>query len=108
MISPYSTKGARRKQPHLVNGFVALCNAIGWGGLAQLAIAQRSTRRVRIEERAIDRKGRLHTFGRRRDDELYTAAGIPRGVDARDVSRGVFPTLNTITPLAKFAAELFR
>ena len=76
--------------------------------MAGLVIAQRVTRSIRVEERAIDREGRLHTFGRRRDDELHTAAGIPRGIDARDVRRGVFPTLNTVTSLAKFATELFR
>jgi hypothetical protein len=76
--------------------------------MAGLVIAQRVTRSIRIEKRAIDREGCLHTFGRNRDDELHTAAGIPRGVDARDVRRGVFPTLNTVIFLAKFAAELFR
>ena len=76
--------------------------------MAGLVIAQRVTRSIRVEERAIDREGRLHTFGRSRDDELHTAAGIPRGIDARDVRRGVFPTLNTVVSLAKFATELFR
>ena len=77
-------------------------------GLAGLVIAQRVTPSIRIEERAIDREGCLHTFGRSRDDELHTPAGIPRGVDARDVRRRVFPTVNTVIFFAKFAAELFR
>jgi hypothetical protein len=76
--------------------------------LAGLVIPQRVTRSIRVEERVIDREGCLHTFGRSRDDELNPAAGIPRGVDARDVRRGIFPTLNTVISLAKFAAELFR
>ena len=76
--------------------------------MAGLVIAQRVTRSIRVEERAIDRKGRLHTFGRSRDDELHAPAGISRGIDARDVRRGVFPTLNAIIFLAKFATELFR
>jgi hypothetical protein len=54
-------------------------------GSAGLVIAQRVTRSIRIEERAIDREGCLHTFGRSRDDQLHAAAGIPRDVDARDV-----------------------
>ena len=76
--------------------------------MAGLVIAQRVTRSIRVEERTIDRKGRLHTFGRSRDDELHAAAGISRGIDARNVRRGVFPTLNTVISLAKFATELFR
>ena len=71
-------------------------------------IAQRVTRSIRVEERAIDRKGCLHTLGRSRDDELHAAAGISRGIDAGDVRRSVFPTLNTIISLAKFATELLR
>jgi hypothetical protein len=76
--------------------------------VAGLVIAQRVTRSIRVEERAIDREGRLHTFGRSRDDELHAAARIPSGIDARDVCRGVFPALNTVSFLAKFATELFR
>ena len=76
--------------------------------MARLVIAQRITRSIRVEERAIDCEGCLHTFGRSCDDELHAAAGIPRGIDARDVRRGVFPTLNTVISLAKFATELFR
>ena len=75
---------------------------------AGLTIAQRIARSIRIEKRTIDRKGRLHTFGRSRNDELHAAAGIPRGIDAGDVRCGVFPALNTISILAKFAAKLFR
>jgi hypothetical protein len=94
---------------HLVNGLVAAWrNAIRWRGLAGLVIAQRITPSIRIEERAIDCEGCLHTLGRSRDDELHTPAGIPRGIDARDIGRRVFPTLNTVIFLAKFAAELFR
>ena len=77
-------------------------------GLAGLVIAQRIARSIRIEERTIDRKGCLHTFGRSRNDELHAAAGIPRGIDAGDVRCGIFPALNTISILAKFAAKLFR
>ena len=76
--------------------------------MAGLVIAQRVTRSIRVEERAIDRKGCLHTFGRSRDDQLHAAADISRGIDVRDVRRGVFPTLNAIISLAKFATELFR
>ena len=76
--------------------------------MAGLAIAQRITRSIRVEERAIDRKGCLHTFGRSRYDELDATTGISRGINARNVRRGVFPTLNTITSFAKFATELFR
>ena len=84
------------------------CNTIRRRGLAGLVIAQRVTRSIRVEERAIDRKGCLHTLGRSRDDELHAAAGISRGIDARDVCCGVFPTLNTIISFAEFATELFR
>ena len=108
MIFQYLPTRASRSQPHLGNGLVAWRNAIRSRGLAGLVIAQRVTRSIRLEKRAIDREGCLHAFGRSRDDELHTAAGIPRGVDARDVRRGVFPTLNTVILLAKFAAELFR
>ena len=108
MIFEYLPTRASRSQPHLVNGFVAWRNAIRWRGLAGLVIAQRVTRSIRLEKRAIDRECCLHPFGGSRDDELHTAAGIPRGVDARDVRRGVFPTLNAIISLAKFATELFR
>ena len=76
--------------------------------MAGLVIAQCVTRSIRIEERAIDREGRLHTFGRSRNDELHATAGIPSGIDAGDVRRGVFAALNTISILAKFAAKLFR
>ena len=76
--------------------------------MAGLVIAQRVTRRIRVEERAIERKGCLHTFGRSRDDQLHAAADISRGIDVRDVRRGVFPTLNAIISLAKFATALFR
>ena len=76
--------------------------------MAGLAIAQRVTRSIRVEESAIDCKGCLHTFGRSSDDELDAAAGISRGIDARDVRRGVFPTLNAVVSLAKFATEPFR
>ena len=69
--------------------------------MAGLVIAQCVTRSIRIEERAIDREGRLHTFGRSRNDELHAAAGIPRGIDAGDVRCGVFPALNTIRPEAE-------
>ena len=72
-------------------------NAIRRRGLAGLVIAQRVTRSIRVEERTIDRKGRLHTFGRSRNDELHAAAGISRGIDAGDVRCGVFPALNTIS-----------
>ena len=71
-------------------------------------IFQRTPLCVRFEQSVVDRERRLHAFGRSRDDELHTAAGIPRCVQARDVRRGVFPTLNTVVLLAKFAAELFR
>ena len=76
--------------------------------MAGLVIAQCVTRSIRIEERTVDREGRLHTFGRSRNDELHAAAGIPSGIDAGGVRRGVFPALNTIGILAKFAAKLFR
>ena len=76
--------------------------------MAGLVIAQCVTRSIRIEERAIDREGRLHTFGRSRNDELHATTGISRGIDARNIRRGVFPTLNTVISLAKFATELFR
>ena len=76
--------------------------------MAGLVIAQCVVCSIRVEERAIDRKGCLHTFGRSRDDELHAAAGISRGIDARDVCCGVFPTLNTVISIAKFATELFR
>ena len=42
--------------------------------MAGLVIAQCVTRSIRIEERAIDREGRLHTFGRSRNDELHAAS----------------------------------
>jgi hypothetical protein len=76
--------------------------------LAGLVIAQRVTRSIRVEERAVDRKGCLHTFGRSCDDELHAAAGISRGIDARDVRRRIFTALNTIRILTKFATELLR
>ena len=76
--------------------------------MAGLAIAQRITRSIRVEERAIDRKGCLHTFGRSRYNELDATTGISRGINARDVRSGIFAALNTIRILAKFAAELFR
>jgi hypothetical protein len=76
--------------------------------LAGLVIAQRITLSIRLEERVIDRKGRLHTFGRGRDDELDATTGISCSINARDVRSGIFAALNTIRILAKFAAELFR
>ena len=76
--------------------------------MAGLVIAQRVTRSIRVEERAIDRKGCLHTFGRSRDDELDATTGISRSINARDVRSGIFAALNTIRILAKFATELFR
>ena len=76
--------------------------------MAGLAIAQRVTRSIRVEERAIDRKGCLHTFGRSRYDELHATTGISRGINARNVRRGVFPTLNAVISFTKFATELFR
>ena len=87
---------------------VARRNTIRRRRLAGLVIAQRVTLGIRVEERVIDRKGCLHTLGRGRDYELHAAAGISRCIDARDVCRGVFPTLNTVISLAKFATELFR
>ena len=71
-------------------------------------IFQRTRLCVRFEQSVINRERRLHAFGRSGDDELHTAAGIPRGVDARDVRRGVFPTQDAVISLAKFATELFR
>jgi hypothetical protein len=99
---------ASGSQLHLVNGLMARRNAIRRRGLPGLVIAQRVTRSIRVEESAVDREGRLHTFGRSRNDELHAAAGIPSGIDAGNVRCGVFPAPNTIGILAKFAAKLFR
>lgn len=66
-------------------------------------IAERVADSIRIKKRTIDRKGRLHTFGRSRNDELHAAACIPSRVDAGDVRCGVFPALNTITILTEAA-----
>ena len=93
---------------NLVKGLAFGFNAIRRRGLAGLVIAQRITHSIRVEERTIDRKGRLHTFGGSGNDELHAAAGIPRGIDAGDVRCGVFPALNIIGILAKFAAKLLR
>ncbi len=76
--------------------------------MAGLVIAQRITRSIRFEEGIIDSEGRLHAFGSCCNDKLHTTAGISRGIDARNIRRGVFPTLNTVISLAKFTTELFR
>jgi hypothetical protein len=76
--------------------------------LAGLVIAQRVTRSIRVEERTIDREGRLHAFCSCRNNKLDATAGISRRINARDVRSGIFAALNTIRILAKFAAEPFR
>ena len=93
---------------NLVNRLASGRNAIRKRGWAGLVIAQRITHSIRVEERTVDREGRLHAFGSCRNDELHPTTGISRGINAGDVGGGVFAALNTISILTKFAAELFR
>ena len=77
----------------LVNGPASGRNAIRMRGLAGLVTAERITLSIRVEERAIDREGRLHAFGSCCNDELHATTGISRGINAGDVGGGVFAAL---------------